>query len=185
MVTQSADGNSTVERAAHTQSVMTSMMVPVTVRTNSSPPGSTRALVPASAELRASLAAATAASWLWPVETSRHSVSPGAFKLTLLLDPVSFDPGLFDHLEMGIDQCDKFTAMVCRSALILGEFSEDEGAQSAQYMAGLSHGTLPVFELPETYHHMTFDDPLAMTAAIKGLTWSWLSEDYRTGARGP
>jgi pimeloyl-ACP methyl ester carboxylesterase len=88
-----------------------------------------------------------------------------------------FDPSLFDHLEMGVDQCDKFIAMKCRSALILGEFSEDEGAQGADYMAELCDGALPVIELPDTYHHMTFDDPLALSAAIQGLLQAWLQQD--------
>ena len=88
-----------------------------------------------------------------------------------------FDPSLFDHLEMGVDQHEKFIATKCRSALILGEFSEDEGAQSADYMGELSDGTLPIIELPDTYHHMIFDDPLAMSAAIQGLVLAWLQED--------
>ena len=32
-----------------------------------------------------------------------------------------FDPGLFDYLEMGVSQRDKFAALPCRSAVILGE----------------------------------------------------------------
>lgn len=88
-----------------------------------------------------------------------------------------FDPALFDHLEMGMDQRDKFLALECRSGLILGEHSTDDGAQSADYMLELSGGTLPVIELVDTYHHMTFDDPLAMTAALKGLILAWLQAE--------
>ena len=39
-----------------------------------------------------------------------------------------FDPALFDYLEMGVDQQQKFIDMRCPTALMLGEQSEDEGA---------------------------------------------------------
>lgn len=94
-----------------------------------------------------------------------------------------FDPALFDHLEMGSEQRDKFLALQCKSALILGEHSTDDGAQSADYMVELTGGRLPVIELVDTYHHMTFDDPLAMTAALKGLILAW-RQGGETGARG-
>ncbi len=44
-------------------------------------------------------------------------------------------------------------------------------------MAELSDGALPIIELPDTYHHMSFDDPLAMSAAIRGLVLARLQED--------
>jgi len=92
-----------------------------------------------------------------------------------------FDPALFDHLEMGADQSDKFLALQCRSALILGEHSEDSGAKSAQYMARITDGVLPILTIPETYHHMMFDEPLATAMAIEALVLAWTRED-RTAA---
>ena len=90
-----------------------------------------------------------------------------------------FDPALFDHLEMGADQADKFIRLRCRSALILGEHSEDSGAQSAAYMADLTDGVLPIITIPETYHHMMFDEPLATTMAIKAMVLAWIRDDHR------
>ena len=90
-----------------------------------------------------------------------------------------FDPALFDHLEMGADQQDKFVALQCRSALILGEHSEDSGAQSAQYMAQLTEGALPIVTIPETYHHMMFDEPLATAMTIKAFVLAWIRDDRR------
>jgi pimeloyl-ACP methyl ester carboxylesterase len=89
-----------------------------------------------------------------------------------------FDPALFDHLEMGASQRDKFAQLRCRSALIIGEHSEDSGAQSAAYMAQITAGVLPIVEIPETYHHMMFDEPLAMTMAIKATFLAWLRNDH-------
>src|SRR5215831_17140707 len=62
-----------------------------------------------------------------------------------------FDPALFDHLEMGADQHTKFIRLRCRSALILGEHSEDSGAQSAEYMSELTASALPIVTIPETF----------------------------------
>lgn len=88
-----------------------------------------------------------------------------------------FDPGLFDYLEMGIDQRDKFANLPCRSAVILGEDSDDEGAFFADYMSEITAGKLPVFKIPGTYHHLTFDEPLAVAMAMKALCLGWLRED--------
>ncbi len=88
-----------------------------------------------------------------------------------------FDPGLFDHLEMGIDQRDKFAALACRSAVILGEDSADEGATFADHMAEITAGRMPIFKVPGTHHHLMFDDPIAVTMAIKGVLLSWRAAD--------
>jgi pimeloyl-ACP methyl ester carboxylesterase len=90
-----------------------------------------------------------------------------------------FDPALFDHLEMGADQCDKFVTLTCRSALILGEHSEDSGAQSADYMASITAGVLPIVTIPETFHHMMFDEPLATAMTIKAFALGWIRDDRR------
>lgn len=91
-----------------------------------------------------------------------------------------FDPGLFDHLEMGVDQRDKFATLACRSAVILGEDSADDGAWFADYMAEITEGKLPIFKIPGTYHHLTFDEPVAVAMAIKALCLDWIRQDNET-----
>ena len=88
-----------------------------------------------------------------------------------------FDPALFDHLEMGTDQRDKFVNISCPTAVILGEFSTDEGALSAPYLEEISGGLLPMFVIPGTYHHFMFDEPMATVTAIKGILLNWRRED--------
>lgn len=88
-----------------------------------------------------------------------------------------FDPALFDYLEMGIDQRDKFAAMRCRSAVILGEDSADEGAFFADHMAEISGGKLPIFKIPGTHHHLMFDEPVTVAMALKGVITAWIGED--------
>jgi pimeloyl-ACP methyl ester carboxylesterase len=91
-----------------------------------------------------------------------------------------FDPCLFDHLEMGVDQRDKFAALPCRSAVILGEESDDEGAFFADHMASITGGKLPIFKIPGTYHHLTFDEPVAVAMAVKALCLDWIRQDNET-----
>ena len=87
-----------------------------------------------------------------------------------------FDPGLFDYLEMGADQQAKYLAIQCNTAVLLGEQSDDEGAFYADNMARLTGGTLPIFAVPGTYHHLMFDEPLALAMAMKGLLLNWHRE---------
>ncbi len=90
-----------------------------------------------------------------------------------------FDPALFDYLEMGADQRDKFTALPCPSALMLGEMSEDEGAFYAEHMLDITGGLLPAVIMPGTYHHMMFDDPMAVAMTIKMLLLEWRRQAHQ------
>ena len=90
-----------------------------------------------------------------------------------------FDPGLFDHLEMGVAQRDKFARLACRSAVVLGEHSADDGARSGPYMRAITQGLLPILTIPDTHHHMMFEEPLALTMAFEGLIDAWIAEDGR------
>ncbi len=88
-----------------------------------------------------------------------------------------FDPTMFDDLEMGADQHQKFARMRCRTAVILGETSGDEGAQSAPFMSEMTAGKLPSFSIPGTHHHLMFEEPIALAMGMKGILLSWLLED--------
>ncbi len=78
---------------------------------------------------------------------------------------------------MGIDQRDKYAGLKCRSAVILGEESEDEGAFFADHMLEITAGRLPVFRIPGTYHHLMFDEPVAVAMGVKGICLDWLRQD--------
>ena len=93
-----------------------------------------------------------------------------------------FDPTLFDDLEMGADQADKFAGLACRSAVILGEDSADEGAFFGDHMAAISAGRLPILVIPGAHHHLMFDEPLAVAMAVKALALDWLREDHAGAA---
>lgn len=89
-----------------------------------------------------------------------------------------FDPALFDHMEMGPAQRDKFVSLTCRTAIILGEDSDDEAADGAPYIDEISNGLLPMFAIPGTHHHFMFDEPVATVAAIKAILLEWRREDH-------
>ncbi|MGK0400879.1 MAG: pimeloyl-ACP methyl ester carboxylesterase [Candidatus Azotimanducaceae bacterium] len=84
-----------------------------------------------------------------------------------------FDPALFDHMEMGAAQRDTFTQLTTNTALMLGEKSEDEGAFYAEHMLAITDGLLPAITVPGTYHHLMFDQPLAVAMAMKILLLEW------------
>ena len=94
-----------------------------------------------------------------------------------------FDPTLFDYLEMGPAQRDQYAALSCRSALMLGEFSEDEGAFYADHMSQITGGYLPRITVPGTYHHLMFDDPMAVSMSMKLLLLEWLRQDHEAELR--
>jgi hypothetical protein len=46
-------------------------------------------------------------------------------------------------------------------------------------MSKITDGILPIITIPETFHHMMFDEPLATAMAIKALVLAWIREDRR------
>ncbi len=94
-----------------------------------------------------------------------------------------FDPALFDHLEMGVGQRDKYARLVCPSALILGEHSEDEGAFYAAHMSSITADMLPIVTVPNTYHHLMFDEPVAVAMTMKILLLEWHRQRHQADMR--
>ena len=90
-----------------------------------------------------------------------------------------FDPTLFDYMEMGADQFDKFMGITAPTAVILGERSEDEGALFANAMLAAKDGLLPTVTIPGTYHHLMFDEPVGLATATKLLLLEWRRQHAR------
>ena len=78
---------------------------------------------------------------------------------------------------MGTGQHDKLMALPCKTALMLGEQSEDEGALYGEHMLEASGGSLPVITVPGTYHHLMFDQPIAVASSTKLLLLEWLRQN--------
>ena len=94
-----------------------------------------------------------------------------------------FDPALFDHLEMGADQVDRFAHLACPSAVILGTLGGRRRPQRPLPSAA-TEGLLPIVTLPDMHHHMMFENPLALLAAFEGFLDSWRAEAERDRLEG-
>lgn len=88
-----------------------------------------------------------------------------------------FDPGMFRNLAMDessdITQTDKLLNLKCPSAFIMAEESTDYTKLSASYTEEITDGVIPMFKVPGTFHHLMFDEPVAVAMAIKGTLLSW------------
>jgi pimeloyl-ACP methyl ester carboxylesterase len=61
----------------------------------------------------------------------------------------------------------------CRLALLYGEHSAIVPPDLAAYMTGLMGPEAPVVPIPDAYHHLILDQPLAFVAALRTLLAAW------------
>ena len=88
-----------------------------------------------------------------------------------------FDPAMYDYLEIGPGQDEKFLGLACRSAFLLGEHSEDYDPRCVPHTREITGGRAAVYSIPATHHHYMFQEPMAVVSAIKGILLSWLAQD--------
>ena len=88
-----------------------------------------------------------------------------------------FDPGRFHKLQVdagdGPDRAEKLLQLACPCAFIVAETSEDYTPESREYTKQICGGKMPMFEIPGTFHHLMFDDPVAVSMAIKSTLLAW------------
>lgn len=78
------------------------------------------------------------------------------------------EPGRF-----GKNHSDDLREMKGRKALIYGARSTLVTRQVATYMGGLMGPDAPVIEIPEAYHHLILDQPLAFVSTLRTLLATW------------
>jgi pimeloyl-ACP methyl ester carboxylesterase len=81
-----------------------------------------------------------------------------------------FDPTFFSSLR-GIDP-EVLARIPCRVAVLRAEFglvTPDIGEQMYEMLGR----TAPVIELPLAYHHVMFDEPIALVTAVRALLADW------------
>lgn len=61
----------------------------------------------------------------------------------------------------------------CRIALLRGEFSDLVSPELGQYMYELLNRNAPIIEIPQSYHHLLLDQPLALVSTIRALLEDW------------
>jgi pimeloyl-ACP methyl ester carboxylesterase len=98
---------------------------------------------------------------------ARHSVRKTEAGWTWKFDPrvfLRFPPkSLHDYLAR----------VRCRVALLRGEFSAVVSPETGNYMYELLNRNAPLVEIPQAYHHLILDQPLAFIAALRALLADW------------
>jgi len=83
-----------------------------------------------------------------------------------------FDPRVFEKASRSSLR-EYFTGARCRLAIVRGAESVVLPRETADYMASLLPGRVPVVEVPEAHHHLMFDQPLSLLVALRALVGDW------------
>lgn len=83
-----------------------------------------------------------------------------------------FDPDLFRR-PLVPPPGEALRDVRCRVALLRGDHSTVVPPDIAEYMYDLLGRNAPVISIPESYHHLMLDQPLAFVAAIRTLLADW------------
>ncbi|WP_230530050.1 alpha/beta fold hydrolase [Microvirga roseola] len=92
-----------------------------------------------------------------------------------------FDPFLWRDYEWE-DPAPALSSPKCPLAILLGSRSGMMHEGDIARMRGLLASGAPVIEIPEAYHHVPIDQPLALVAALRTLVEGWASA---SGAKIP
>ena len=82
-----------------------------------------------------------------------------------------FDPKIF--LRFAKPLSNYLASVHCRVALFRGEFSTVVPPETGEYMYELLNRNSPLVEIPQAYHHLILDQPLAFIAALRALLADW------------
>ncbi len=88
-----------------------------------------------------------------------------------------FDPDLFRNLDVksiqNSDPTTKLMTLQCPSAFVMAEQSLDYSPEALAYTRDLTSGNIPMFSIPGTFHHLMFDEPVAMITALINTLLIW------------
>lgn len=83
-----------------------------------------------------------------------------------------FDPRIFMRASLA-PMSDYLASVRCRVALIRGDFSAVVPPETGEYMYELLERNAPLVEIPQAYHHLMLDQPLAFVTAVRALLADW------------
>jgi pimeloyl-ACP methyl ester carboxylesterase len=83
-----------------------------------------------------------------------------------------FDNRVF-HQSSTSSMSEYLASVRCRVALLRGEFSIVVPPDTGQYMYELLDRNAPLVTIPQAYHHLLLDQPLAFISAIRALLADW------------
>lgn len=97
---------------------------------------------------------------------ARHSLMETEDGWTWKFDPLVFDRTRYaknDYLERA----------TCRLALMHGQLSDLVTPEVQAHMEKLTGRSAPMVEIPQAYHHVPLDQPLALIAAVRAILADW------------
>jgi pimeloyl-ACP methyl ester carboxylesterase len=83
-----------------------------------------------------------------------------------------FDPRVFVR-DSTKAMSDYLADARCRVAVFRAEFSDLVPPETGEYMYQLLDRNAPIVEIPQAYHHLILDQPLAFVAAVRALLADW------------
>jgi pimeloyl-ACP methyl ester carboxylesterase len=83
-----------------------------------------------------------------------------------------FDPRVFIKTSL-VPMSDYLARVRCRACVFRGELSYLVPPEIAEYMYGLLNRNAPIVEIPQAYHHLILDQPLAFIAALRAILADW------------
>jgi pimeloyl-ACP methyl ester carboxylesterase len=83
-----------------------------------------------------------------------------------------FDPGAFAPLTRR-SYVDELLSMPCPVALFWGQRSRLFTPEVKSYMREAFGAKIPLVEIPDAYHHVLLDQPIALAAAIRAQVANW------------
>ncbi len=84
-----------------------------------------------------------------------------------------FDFNVMGSRRFGQPYDAELKALKCRAALIYGSMSAIVSKRTVAYMSSIMGPKAPVVEIPEAYHHVMLDQPLAFVAALRAVLDGW------------
>ena len=82
-----------------------------------------------------------------------------------------FDPNVFSRERYATN--DYLSRTRCRIALLHGQLSDLLTPEVQAYMEELTGRDAPMVEIPQAYHHVPLDQPLALVVAIRAFLADW------------
>ena len=84
-----------------------------------------------------------------------------------------WDGGAMQNRRFGEPFHEYLAETKCRKGFIFGEKSKLVDAETLEFVKGLLGDGAPVIGIPEAYHHLMLDQPMAFVTAVRGILQGW------------
>ena len=84
-----------------------------------------------------------------------------------------FDRNVFSPERYRDSEQNYLERVTCRMALMHGQLSDLVTPEVQEHMETLTGRAVPMVEIPQAYHHVPLDQPLALIAAVRAILADW------------